>query len=57
MEKLNAANRTEAVAIAARSGWIPNWIHKHLYKVYNVAVILLCIICHVGVDALSKLTF
>jgi DNA-binding CsgD family transcriptional regulator len=24
MEKLNAANRTEAVAIAARSGWIPN---------------------------------
>jgi two-component system response regulator DegU len=24
MEKLNAANRTEAVAIAARSGWLPN---------------------------------
>ena len=24
MDKLNAANRTEAVAIAARSGWITN---------------------------------
>ena len=24
MKKLNAANRTEAIAIAARSGWLTN---------------------------------